>query len=115
MFTERKSEISCILASLIFIENDIEINEKKIISLLDFAGIKFERYWPAVFLRLSKSFDLSGLIGFKNTFQIIEPLDNDIKDLKSDKIKEKQGEKRTKEISVDLESEGGDMGFGLFD
>jgi len=112
---EKKSEISCILASLIFIENDIEINEKKITSLLDFAGIKFEKYWPTLFLRLSKSFDLPELIGCKKTFPISKTLDNDIKDLKSGEKEEKQGEKAIKELSEDLESEGGDLGFGLFD
>nr|UXY87972.1 60S acidic ribosomal protein P1 [Cryptomonas curvata] len=111
--SENKNEISCILAGLILIENNIEITEKKIITLLSFAGIKFERYWPNTFVRLSQNFDLLELTGCKKEFQITKPLNETTKDLDIDKIEPK--EKQMKEISIEIESEGGDMGFGLFD
>ena len=105
---EKKPEIGCILASIILIENNIEISEKMIISVLDFAGIKFEKYWPSTFISLSKSFDLLELIGCKKTFQTTNSTN-------SEKLEKKETEKTIKETSVEIESDGGDMGFGLFD
>nr|UXY88475.1 60S acidic ribosomal protein P1 [Cryptomonas curvata] len=110
---ENKSEISCILASLILIENNIEITDKKIVNLLDFAEIKFEKYWPTTFVRLSQNFNLSELIGCSKISQISNISADNIKDLSKDKVNKK--ETKLKDPSSNLESEGGDMGFGLFD
>jgi large subunit ribosomal protein LP1 len=111
--TENKSEISCILASLILIENNIQITDKKIVTLLDFAEIKFEKYWPSTYVRLSQNFNLSELMGCDKTSQISSTSLDNIKDLNKDE--ENKKETKLKDPSSNTESEGGDMGFGLFD
>ena len=110
---DNKSEISCILASLILVENNIDISEEKLLSLLNFAGIKIERYWPSMFVRLSRNFDLLDIMGCKKEVKLTKSLNETHKDLCKNKIESK--EKQPKEVSIDIESEGGDMGFGLFD
>jgi large subunit ribosomal protein LP1 len=115
---ENKSEISCILASLILIENNIEISDKKIVTLLDFAEIKFEKYWPSTYVRLSQNFNLSELMGCNKTSHVSNISVDNIKDLSKDEVnkdKVKKKETKLKDPSSTLESEGGDMGFGLFD
>ena len=110
---ENKSEISCIFATLILIENNIEITDKKIATLLDFAEIKYEKYWPSTYVRISQNFNLSELMGCNKTSQVSKILVDNIKDLNNDKVNKK--ETKLKDPSSNLESEGGDMGFGLFD
>lgn len=115
---ENKSEISCILASLILIENNIEITDKKIITLLDFAEIKFEKYWPSTYVRLSQNFNLSELMGCNKTSQVSNISVDNIKDLIKDEVhndKINKKDTKSKDLSSNIESEGGDMGFGLFD
>jgi ribosomal protein L12E/L44/L45/RPP1/RPP2 len=111
--SDNKSEISCILASLILTENNIEITDKKIITLLDFAEIKFEKYWPGTYIRLSQNFNLSELMGCNKISQISSISVDDIKNLNKDEENEKKA--KIKDPSSNIESEGGDMGFGLFD
>jgi len=112
---ENRSEISCILASLILIENNIDISEERISALLDFSEIKFERHWPSTFVRLSQNFDLLEIMGCKKGLETNKLLQEITKDLDLNKDKSGTKEKQPKEASAEIESEGGDMGFGLFD
>jgi ribosomal protein L12E/L44/L45/RPP1/RPP2 len=108
-----KSEIGCILASFILNENNIEISGEKITSLLDYSGLKYEKFWPSIFTQLIQHYDLSELAGFKKGVQQSSSSVNSAENKKTDDLETK--EKKKVDLLSSKESDGGDMGFGLFD
>nr|UXY87473.1 60S acidic ribosomal protein P1 [Cryptomonas sp.] len=107
---DNKSEVSCILASFILNENNIEISDQKIVALLSSAEVKFESYWPRTFVRLSQNFDFGELTGYKKDFKNAEAQQNF-----PDSKKLEKSEEKMESLPSSKGSEDGDMGFGLFD
>ncbi|AEA39086.1 hypothetical protein CPARA_3gp428 (nucleomorph) [Cryptomonas paramecium] len=107
-----KSETGCILASLILNENNIDISEEKLREILTHAGIKFEKFWPKIFIYLTKNYNLSEL------FQRNEYLTKEKKDImltdKQQNVSEHKALEKT-DSSCNKNSSNEDMGFGLFE
>ena len=55
-------ELACVYAALILNDDNIEITNEKIKSILDAAGVKVETYWIDLFAEYFKTHDISELI-----------------------------------------------------
>lgn len=114
LFQENASEIGCNLATLILIENKIEISEQKITTVLDTAGIKIENYWPVVVARLCKNIDCEELL-YVNKKNENKHVGSKSANLSSNIDKPNNLDDKKSESSSQKTSEEEDMVFGLFD
>nr|UXY87005.1 60S acidic ribosomal protein P1 [Cryptomonas paramecium] len=107
-----KSEIGCILASLILSENNIDISEEKLREILVYAGIKFEKFWPKIFIYLTKNYNLSEL--FRDKEHLTKQKENINFTNEQQNISEHKASEKA-DSSCNKNSSNEDMGFGLFE
>jgi ribosomal protein L12E/L44/L45/RPP1/RPP2 len=72
------------------------------------AGVKVDDYWPFIFSKLAKEFNLEELIGFGKIEKTLPEIQN--KNIVSREISE--NDKIKSDVSKESEE---DLGFGLFD
>lgn len=96
-------ELACVYAALILNDDNIEITNEKIKSILNTAGINVESYWIDLFTEYFKSHDISELIK-GTTFGSIST-NSDHSGTVKQEIKEEN--KNDKEEEDEIEIEGG--------
>jgi ribosomal protein L12E/L44/L45/RPP1/RPP2 len=101
-----KSEIACLLASLILNDNKKEISEVSLKKVLTASGVSLENYWFYLFPKLMGGINLRDLIGFSC------PVEEKIQISSEINIHQKKEEES---VSLSNKESDEDMGFGLFD
>ncbi|AFP65702.1 acidic ribosomal protein P1 (nucleomorph) [Chroomonas mesostigmatica CCMP1168] len=101
-------EFLCSLASIILIENNLEISEINLKKILNISKVKIADAWPLFFPKLITDLDFIG-----GTSHALKNVNTEFIE-KHESVKKKENENSSIEIDVSSKSEE-DMGFGLFD
>ncbi|KAK8843897.1 60S acidic ribosomal protein P1 [Tritrichomonas musculus] len=94
-------ELSCVYASLILNDDNVEITSEKINTLLNAAGIKIDSYWADIFAEYCKTHDISEItkrtnLGGNST---TESRNQENSETRNEENKEKEGNKE-EEIEI---------------
>ena len=96
-------ELACVYAALILNDDNIQVTNEKIQSILNAAGINVESYWIDLFAEYFKSHDITELIkgtSFGNNSQ-----NYDQSDQNQNQTKEKEENNETQKEEEEVEKE----------
>ncbi|CAG9799058.1 unnamed protein product [Chironomus riparius] len=109
-----KSELACVYAALILVDDDIAITGEKISTILKAANVDVEPYWPGLFAKALDGIDVKSLITNIGSGAGSGGAPSGAAPASAAAPAAAEAKKEEKKEESEAESDD-DMGFGLFD